>query len=377
MEKRYRVVLSLAEREELRLLVSRGKSAARKQTRARILLMCDESTGERRTDREVAGALSVGRATVERVRRRCVEEGLESALNPRKQLRRRRKVLDGEAEARLVAIACGEPPEGRARWTLRLLAGPAGGAGGGGVGRHGDGAPDAKKNRLKPWLKECWCIPPKQDAGYVAAMEDVLDVYQREFEEDEVLVCMDEAGRQHVKETREPLPARPGDAGKQDCEYERNGTSNLFMLFAPLLGWRRVEVTERRARADWARAVKQLADEDFPGKRIVLVMDNLNTHAPGSLYAAFEPAEARRIARRLEIHYTPRHGSWLNMAEIEIGAMARQCLNRRIPDRDSLIREVGAWQEQRNRESVRVDWRFTTDDARIRLKSLYPSIQSG
>ena len=208
-------------------------------------------------------------------------------------------------------------------------------------------------------------------------MEDVLDVYQREFEEDEVLVCMDEAGKQHVKETREPLQARPGNAEKQDCEYERNGTSNLFMLFAPLLGWRRVEVTERRARADWAHAVKQLADEDFPGKRIVLVMDNLNTHAPGSLYAAFEPAEARRIAKRLEIHYTPRHGSWLNMAEIEIGAMVRQCLNRRIPDRDSLIREVDAWQEQRNRESVRVDWRFTTDDARIRLKSLYPSIQSG
>ena len=208
-------------------------------------------------------------------------------------------------------------------------------------------------------------------------MEDVLDVYQREFEEDEVLVCMDEAGKQHVKETREPLPARPGDAEKQDCEYERNGTSNLFMLFAPLLGWRRVEVTERRARADWAHAVKQLADEDFPGKRIVLAMDNLNTHAPGSLCATFEPAEARRIAKRLEIRYTPRHGSWLNMAEIEIGAMVRQCLNRRIPDRDSLIREADAWQEQRNRESIRVDWRFTTDDARIRLKSLYPSIQSG
>lgn len=208
-------------------------------------------------------------------------------------------------------------------------------------------------------------------------MEDVLDVYQREFEEDEVLVCMDEAGKQHVKETRGPLPARPGDAEKQDCEYERNGTSNLFMLFAPLLGWRHVEVTERRARADWAGAVRRLVDEDFPGKRIVLVMDNLNTHAPGSLYAAFEPAEARRIAKRLEIHYTPRHGSWLNMAEIEIGAMARQCLNRRIPDRDSLRREVAAWQEQRNRESVRVDWRFTTADARIKLKSLYPSIQCG
>ena len=208
-------------------------------------------------------------------------------------------------------------------------------------------------------------------------MEDVLDACQREFEEDEVLVCMDEAGRQHVKETREPLPARPGDVEKQDCEYERNGTSNLFMLFAPLLGWRRAEVTERRARADWANEIRRLADEDFPGKRIVLVMDNLNTHAIGSLYAAFEPAEARRIARRLEIHYTPRHGSWLNMAEIEIGAMARQCLDRRIPDRDSLRREVAAWQERRNRDSVRVDWRFTTDDARIRLKSLYPSIQCG
>ena len=208
-------------------------------------------------------------------------------------------------------------------------------------------------------------------------MEDVLDVCQREFEEDEVLACMDEAGKQHVEETREPLPARPGDAEKQDCEYERNGTSNLFMLFAPLLGWRRAEATERRARADWANEIRRLADEDFPGKRIVLAMDNLNTHAIGSLYAAFEPAEARRIARRLEIHYTPRHGSWLNMAEIEIGAMARQCLDRRIPDRDSLRREVAAWQERRNRDSVRVDWRFTTDDARIRLKSLYPSIQCG
>lgn len=208
-------------------------------------------------------------------------------------------------------------------------------------------------------------------------MEDVLDVYQREFEEDEVLVCMDEAGKQQVKETREPLPARPGEAEKQDCEYERNGTSNLFMLFAPLLGWRRVEVTARRARADWAQQVKRLVDEDFPGKRVVLVMDNLNTHAAASLYATFEPAEARRIARRLEIHYTPKHGSWLNMAEIEIGAMTRQCLNRRIPDRDFLRSEVAAWQERRNAESVHVDWRFTTDDARIRLKSLYPSIQSG
>ena len=179
-----------------------------------------------------------------------------------------------------------------------------------------------------------------------------------------------------MKETRLPRPARPGAAGSYDYEYERNGVSNLFMLFAPLEGWRRVEVTDRRTKADWARVVKQLVDEDYPHKdRIVLVRDNLNTHHPSSLYEEFEPAEARRIAERLEIHYTPKHGSWLDMAEIEIGVMARQCLDRRIPDQSALRREVAAWQQQRNRDAIRVDWRFTTSDARIKLKSLYPSIQ--
>ena len=206
-------------------------------------------------------------------------------------------------------------------------------------------------------------------------MEDVLDVYHRDYGEDEVLVCMDETSRQQVRETRVPRPAAPGRPAVYDHEYERNGTSNLFMLFAPLEGWRRVEVTERRTRVDWARLVRDLLDVDYPDKRVVLVMDNLNTHTPGSLYEAFEPAEARRLARRLEIHYTPKHGSWLNMAEIEIGAMVGQCLDRRIPDRATMRREVGAWQERRNRESVRVDWRFATADARVKLKSLYPSIQ--
>ena len=178
---------------------------------------------------------------------------------------------------------------------------------------------------------------------------------------------------------------RPGAAAGYDYEYERNGVSNLFMLFAPLEGWRRVAVTDRRTKVDWACRIKQLADEDYPDKeRIVLVMDNLNTHRAASLYEAFEPAEARRIAGRLEIHYTPKHGSWLNpvsstgqaMAEIEIGVMARQCLDRRIPDQEVLRREVETWQGQRNRDTVRVNWRFTTQDARIKLKSLYPSIQN-
>ena len=207
-------------------------------------------------------------------------------------------------------------------------------------------------------------------------MEDVLEVYQRSFDDNEVLVCLDETSKQLAQETRQPRPAQPGAPLAYDYEYRRNGVSNLFMLFAPLEGWRRVEVTERRTRSDWAGVVRKLVEEDYPGReRIVLVMDNLNTHHPASLYEAFEPAEAQRIARRLEIHYTPKHGSWLNMAEIELGVLARQCLDRRIPDREVLAQETGAWQERRNRDGIRVDWRFTTQDARIKLKSLYPSIQ--
>ena len=207
-------------------------------------------------------------------------------------------------------------------------------------------------------------------------MEDVLEVYHRQFGDNEVLVCLDETSKQLVKETRQPLPPQPRAAMACDYEYQRNGVSNRFMLFAPLEGWRRVEVTERRTRTDWARVVRKLVDEDYPDKeRIVLVMDNLNTHHPASLYQAFEPAEARRIAERLEIHYTPKHGSWLNMAEIELGVLARQCLDRRIPGQVVLEQETKAWQNQRNRDSIRVDWRFTTKDARIKLRSLYPSLQ--
>ena len=207
-------------------------------------------------------------------------------------------------------------------------------------------------------------------------MEDVLEVYHRSYGENEVLVCLDETSKQLVQETRQTRPARPGAVMAYDYEYQRNGVSNLFMLFAPLEGWRRVEVTERRTKVDWARVVRKLVDEDYADReRIVLVMDNLNTHHPASFYEAFEPAEALRIARRLEIHYTPKHGSWLNIAEIELGVLARQCLDRRIPDQSALRREVGAWQQQRNRDAIRVDWRFTTQDARVKLKSLYPSIQ--
>ena len=207
-------------------------------------------------------------------------------------------------------------------------------------------------------------------------MEDILEVYQRSYTDDEVLVCMDETSKQHIKETRIPLPMRQGDKEIYDFEYERNGVSNLFMLFAPLEGWRHVKVTNRHTKIDWAQLIKELVDEHYPDKKIILVMDNLNTHKLGSLYEAFTPEVARRIAERVEIHYTPKHGSWLDMAEIEIGVLSRQCLNRRIPDQDTLRTEINAWQKQRNKNAVCVNWRFTTEDARIKLKSLYPSNQS-
>ena len=206
-------------------------------------------------------------------------------------------------------------------------------------------------------------------------MEDILEVYQRHYTEDEVLICMDETSKQQTKETRTTLPMRPGEPEIFDFEYERNGVSNLFMLFAPLEGWRHVKVTDRHTKIDWAHLIKELVDEHYPNKKIILVMDNLNTHKLGSLYEAFAPDEARRIAERLEIHYTPKHGSWLDMAEIEIGVLSRQCLNRRIPDQDTLRAEINAWQKLRNQKAICVNWRFTTADARIKLKTLYPSIQ--
>ena len=208
-------------------------------------------------------------------------------------------------------------------------------------------------------------------------MEDVLEVYQRPYSEEYPQGCFDETSKQQVKETRLPLPVEAGHPARYDSEYERNGVSNLFMMFAPLEGWRHVKVTDHRTCIDWAYCIKELVDIHFPNaEKIGLVLDNLNTHLPASLYKAFLPEEARRILDRLEFHYTPKHGSWLNMAEIELSILQRQCLNRRIPDQDSLKREVEAWEATRNANEAKVDWRFTTQDARIKLKKLYPSIQS-
>ena len=207
-------------------------------------------------------------------------------------------------------------------------------------------------------------------------MEDVLDVYHRPYDENRPLVCLDEASKQLIGEVVEPIPAEPGQPGRYDYEYTRNGTANLFMLTMPLLGWRAVHVTERRTALDFAEVVRWLVEEvDEEAEKVVLVMDNLNTHKVASLYEAFPPEQARRIAEKLELHYTPKHGGWLNMAEIELSVLARQCLDRRIESAEELRREVAAWEADRNERMVEVKWQFTTADARIKLRRLYPATQ--
>lgn len=220
-------------------------------------------------------------------------------------------------------------------------------------------------------------IPPEKNADFVCAMEDVLEVYHRPYDPRRPQVCFDEASKQLIKETRTPIPAAPGRPVTTDYEYERNGTANLFMNFEPLAGKRHVKVTERRTALDYAQVVRELVDVHYPdAEKIVLVQDNLNTHKPASLYEAFPPEEAQRILAKLEIHYTPKHGSWLNMAETELGILSRQCLDRRIEDRERLTSEIEAWEVSRNRAECKVNWQFTTHDARTKLRRLYPVIET-
>ena len=206
-------------------------------------------------------------------------------------------------------------------------------------------------------------------------MEDILELYQRPYEPNKPLICMDETSKQLVKETRKPISAAPGKPARYDYEYERNGVCNIFMFYEPFGGKRYVSITDRRTKGDWATQIKELLDVHYPTEeKIVLVMDNLNTHKGASLYETFSPEEARRLLNRLELHYTPKHGSWLNIAEIELRVLSGQCLNRRIPDQQILQNEMTAWQNQRNFQKTKVDWQFSSDDARIKLKRLYPTL---
>jgi transposase len=377
LQHKYEVELSEEQRFALHQLISSGRAPARQLAHARILLKIDRNVaGPRWTDEQVAEAFEVSRYTVMRVRERFVEHGLDDALTHRHAPRARARALDGEQEAHLIALACSPCPVGQARWTLRLLA---------------DRMVELsyvenvsyetvrqvrKKNELKPWLKKSWCIPPEANARFVWQMEDVLSVYTRPYDARFPQLCMDESSKQLHGEKLEALPMQAGQPERYDYAYEQREMCKIFLACEPLAGKRYAKVTEQRTSQDWAYFIHELVDIHYStAEKIVLVMDNLNTHTPASLYQTFEPAKARRILEKLEIHYTPLHGSWLNMAEIELSALARQGLSRRIGTREELEREAQAWQDRRNEAAPTVNWRFTTADARIKLKRLYPSLE--
>jgi transposase len=367
MNVRYRVELSQAERDELATMLSGGKHAARRLKRAQVLLAADAGS----SDDEIARAVAVGGSTVYRTKRRFVEGNLQRALSEEPRPGAERK-LTGKEEALLVATACASPPQGRARWTLELLAGAMVK-----LTEHQSLSRETVRrrlaeNHLKPWRRDMWCIP-QVDGEYVARMEDVLDLYAEAPDPKRPVVCFDESPVQLIGEVRQPIPAMPDQLERYDYEYRRNGTVNLFVVLDVHRPWRKVKVTERRAAEDYAQCMRELVDVHYPDANTIrVVQDNLSTHTGGALYQAFPPAEARRILRRLQFHYTPKHASWLNMVEIEIGVLRGQCLDRRIDDPKSLRREIAAWQRQRNAARARIKWMFTTDKARAKMGYAYP-----
>jgi transposase len=367
MNVRYRVELSQIERTELRALLSSGKHASRKLKRAQILLAADAGAG----DEEIARSVGVGGSTVYRTKRRFVEGNLERALSDEPRPGAERKLTVKE-EALLVATACASPPEGRARWTLDLLAGAMVKLTEHKSLSHETVRRRLAENGLKPWRKDMWCIP-RVDGEYVARMEDVLDLYAEAPDPKRPVVCFDESPVQLIGEARQPFPARPGQLERYEYEYRRNGTVNLFVFLDVHRPWRKVKVTERRAAADFAACMRELTDIHFPeAEQIRVVLDNLSTHTPAALYSALPPAEARRVLRRLEFHYTPKHASWLNMVEIEIGVLRSQCLDRRIATKKRLVSEIAAWERQRNHSGARIKWMFTLDNARSKMARAYP-----
>lgn len=367
MNIRYLVELSTDEQVQLLEITTKGKQSARMLKRANILLMAD---ARRYTDRQIAEALSTGTSTVYRVKRNFVEYGLDAALTEAERPGGLRK-LEAKEEALLIAIACSEPPKGRSRWTLQLLT------------NRLIAMTDHKsvsletvrrrlnENELKPWQKKMWCIRDT-DAEFVAQMEHILDLYAETPDKERPIINFDEALKPLVSHLRETKRMKPGRPAKEDFEYRRVGAANIYLFFDRHRGWRMTKVTEHKGNADFAECMRDLVDIHYPDTKVIrVVLDNLNTHRPASLYKTFPPEEARRILRRLEFHYTPKHSSWLNMVEIEIGIMNQQCLDRRIPDLTTLTSELQSWQERRNSEQATIKWLFDIDRARNKLDRAY------
>jgi len=370
MNIKYIVELNEEEIETLNELTNKGRVSARKLKRALILLMAHE---RKHSDESIAKALEVGTSTVFRTRRTFVEEGLEDALSEGVRRGALRKTTSAD-EALLVATACTEPPEGYSRWTLSLL---------------GDKLVSLtdlssisyetirrrlKENDLKPWQRKMWCITDI-DAEFVAQMEHVLSLYAETPNDEYPIVNFDEAMKQLVSNTRLGKKAKPGLLEKIDYEYRREGVANLFVFFDRHRGWRHVKVTERKTKIDFAHCMQDLVDIHYPkAKKVRVVLDNLSTHTKGALYKAFPAPEARRILEKIEFHYTPKHASWLNMVEIEIGNMNQECLDKRVENKAQLQREITAWLNRKNEAKKTINWMFNVHDARKKLERAYAAL---
>lgn len=376
---KYSVKLNQEQRQVVNDVITKGEASARKIMHAHILLKSDKGEwGPRWNDKQIQEAFGLGETVIKRVRKRYVENGLEDALERKRQpARPEKQKIDGEQEALVIATLCTEHPKGQDRWTLRALR-----------ARiveleivesvsYETVRTLLRKNSLKPWQEKQWCIGPTGDWNYVYHMEDVLDCYVQPYNPARPLVCVDEGGVQMVSEAIEPLEMQEGRIKKIDYTFDREGFCSLFLACEPLAGKTRIQVKERHTSEDFAHFIKYLVDEVYSdAEKIVLVLDNLATHTPGSFYKVFPPEEAMRLWKKLEIHYTPRHGSWLNMAEIELSVLGRQALSGRLKDFTVVKERIDAWQAQRDLYPVTFNWRFTDTDARIKLKRLYPKIEA-
>ena len=370
----YRVSLSSTERKKIQHF-KRKADSDNKKVRVAIILAADEHRyGSDLTYEDISAKAGASIPTVLDTLKKYCTEGFAKAITPLRNPNSdtARLKVTGADEARIIAKACSPPPEGFCRWTLKLLGQevileePVSISTIGRVLRNND---------LHPHLDEYWCIPPEEDPEFVAKMEDILDIYEMPYDPRYPLWCVDEKPYQILGETREPLPMRPGDIKKVDSEYKRNGTVSIFCFIQPHQGKIRHSVEETRTAVDFAEKIKYLVDEVEPdAEKITLVMDNLNTHSIASLYKAFEPEEAARIRRKLDVHYTPVHGSWLDIAEIGINIMTRECLDRRIPSIEKLRSELKHWNDRYDKDPSPINWQFTTKDARTKLRHLYPDI---
>ena len=378
MAPRYRVTLTVEERSELKALTRAAtKTTGKRFLYARALFVVRPRAGRAGMDRGPGGRGAGRLGPHDRALETAVcgagfgvRLGAQAAGAAAAESDLRRRVRGSPGRLGLLP-----GPAGADALDPALAGGESGGTGLGRAGLGDDGAADVKKNQLQPHRKKYWRIPPRGSAAFVACMEDVLEVYARPYDPRRPVVCMDETNKQLIGEVHEPLPVEPGQPERVEHEYVRKGVAQIFLEVEPLTGRCHVEAAERRTRQDWARWIEGMLERRYPeAERVVLVLDNLNTHGIESLYATYEPRHARQLAERLEIHYTPKHGSWLNIAEIELSALCGQCLDRRIPSLAGMQREIGAWVVDRNQRQTEIDWQFKTEDARIKLKSLYPQL---